>query len=152
MITSITNSCRRSKSPAELSIDKLIDMTHSNQRASEEDEKAEDSEELCWYDELALVSPSPQSKDTPAFAIEEDSSANSQLPMVLQDKLLSHFQEERVALQLQISKLQEEISGSQATFDKYRERARASLLKSASEQQQTEAKLKQCQELLHVSS
>ena len=55
----------------------------------------------------------------------------------------SIFNEERTRLQERIEQLTAEIDSSKTTFDRYRERARDSLRKTAEEQQIVEAKLSQ---------
>ncbi len=46
--------------------------------------------------------------------------------------------------------LEQELEANRQAFDKYRERARASLKKSASEQHAAEARISEVQELLRV--
>lgn len=55
------------------------------------------------------------------------------LPPVLQDELTEAFEKEKNTLLQRIEHFETEIANSQAAFDKYRERARESLLKTASE-------------------
>jgi hypothetical protein len=68
----------------------------------------------------------------------------------LQDDLEVHFNIERQRLLCEIESLKQEISNSQITFEKYRSRAKSSLLKSVSEQQLTEKKLAEAQGFLKV--
>lgn len=71
-----------------------------------------------------------------------------EMPFILQDRLQMEFADVKGCLQAQIAELEQERESSQHAFDKFRERARASLVKSASEQKATELKLVALQEQL----
>lgn len=64
--------------------------------------------------------------------------ADFEFPTLVQDELQYTFNVERRDLESKIAELQTEKENSQQAFDKYRERARVSLMKSATEAQQAE--------------
>ena len=74
-----------------------------------------------------------------------------EMPLTLQDSIEKEFNMERHRYQAEIDALKQEIENSQQAFDKYRDRARVSLLKVANEQQETERKLNEALALLKVS-
>lgn len=61
-----------------------------------------------------------------------------EFPTLVQDELQHSFNVEKRELESKIAELQTEKENSQAAFDKYRERARLSLMKSATDGQQSE--------------
>jgi hypothetical protein len=77
--------------------------------------------------------------------------AELELPPTIQEEQCAVFEVERRELLRHIAALKEEKDNSQQAFDKYRERARVSLLKTAAEQQAAENKIGVIQEQLHVS-
>ena len=74
-----------------------------------------------------------------------------EFPSIVQDELQHSFNIEKRELEAKIAELQTEKDNSQAAFDKYRERARVSLMKSATEAQQAENDLSAARAELKVS-
>jgi hypothetical protein len=72
------------------------------------------------------------------------------LPVVLQDELQSIFAQERQILQQRIENLEAEKNSSQSAFDRYRDRARESLMKSANELHAAEAKIQTLRDQVKV--
>ncbi|RYH05460.1 hypothetical protein EON65_44620 [archaeon] len=84
----------------------------------------------------------------PWFSLKADLQDNLYLPPVLQDDLRGIFDNEKNLLLQRIEALEQEIKQSQTAFDKYRDRARESLKKSASELHGTEQTLKSLKDQL----
>jgi hypothetical protein len=72
------------------------------------------------------------------------------LPPLLQDELAESFHREKELLQKRIEDLLVERDNSQQAFDKYRERARISLMKTANDQQAAENAILHYKEQLKV--
>jgi hypothetical protein len=72
------------------------------------------------------------------------------LPPTLQEQIRNEFQREKRQLLAQIEEWKTEKDNSQQAFDKYRERARLSLLKSAADQRELEDKIKGHNDLIQV--
>ncbi len=69
---------------------------------------------------------------------------------MLQDELQSIFAQERQILQQRIENLEAEKNSSQSAFDRYRDRARESLMKSANELHAAEAKIQTLRDQVKV--
>lgn len=71
-------------------------------------------------------------------------------PPTVQDIAEDILQQERREFESQISFLTQEIENSRIAFDRYRERARESLLKTANDQQSAETSIASLKEQLKV--
>lgn len=80
---------------------------------------------------LMIVTPS-------RLACADADTSELELPPLLQDELATAFAAERAVLTAQIAALSEDAAQSQQAFETYRERAKQSLLKAASEQRLSE--------------
>jgi hypothetical protein len=80
----------------------------------------------------------------------EEERETLELPPVLQEDLQHSFNKEKVILQDRIDFLEKEQANSQVAFDKYRDRARESLMKTANELNTAEAKIKSLKEQMKV--
>lgn len=73
-----------------------------------------------------------------------------ELPPTVQEQLLYQFDEERRVLQSKIESLALEKEQSQLAFDRFRERARVSLIKTANDQQSFDNEMKAIRDQLKV--
>lgn len=73
-----------------------------------------------------------------------------EIPRSIQEQLQEQFQHEELHYLQQIKELQEEIENNKIAFDRYRERARESLLKTAGEQKNAESKLQTYKDQMKV--
>lgn len=100
---------------------------------------------LSWQNKESSgnSSSSSEEKEDNVFSIEND---EIEIPATIQEELSKLFNSEKQSLVLQIEKLELEKINSNQAFDKFRERARISLMKTASDQQVIEKKLINCQD------
>eukprot|EP01041_Mallomonas_annulata_P003557 gene3557-7077_t len=96
----------------------------------------------CWIDQRVAAA-----ADEGGFSID---SSEIEMPATIQDELRSEFESESLKLRETISALQQELEGNRQAFDKYRDRARASLKKSSSEQHVAESRILEVQERLKI--
>jgi sugar-specific transcriptional regulator TrmB len=73
------------------------------------------------------------------------------LPPTIQEALSASFDRERQVLLADIERLRDEVQNSTAAYDKYRERARLSLMKTSNEQAGLEKKIKDLNAQIKVS-
>ena len=118
----------RNKSPVEIEMEKL--------------EKLELPESIVsWYREQEVLAwrDSERNDSTSTFSINENEFPV--IPSTLQELMIQSFESEKEVLMKTISDLEKEKDQSFQVFEKFRERARQSLLKSANEQQSVENKI-----------
>ena len=111
--------------------------------------------EYCWYKEadldVALLAKYQLDVDRAADDGNLAADNGCLMPETVQEKLQSSFEHQKSALTDQITNMKAEIENMQKAFDLYRERARTSLLKTASDQQGIQTKYSQLQEEIKVS-
>jgi hypothetical protein len=73
------------------------------------------------------------------------------VPETIQHSLHQQFEQEKTVLVKEKEELSKEIENSRTAFERYRERARESLLKTASDQKANEQKIEKLKEQLKVS-
>ena len=72
------------------------------------------------------------------------------IPMTIQHSLHQQFDREKQELQREKQELEKEIENSRTAFERYRERARDSLLKTANDQKSNEQKIEKLKEQIKV--